>query len=80
MSLEERGAEKMSAVSRLADGLKSLATWHAKPLPEPEPVYGAPRAPTGLFNSLSVERQKAVLRFNGPQDHGDPDFYRDGAR
>lgn len=41
---------------------------------------GAPRAPTGLFNSLSVERQRAVLHFNGPQDHGDPAFRRKAAR
>lgn len=70
----------MKTASRLANRLRNLVTWHAKVLPEPEPVYGAPRAPTGLFNSLSVERQKAVLRFNGPQDHGDPAFRHDGAR
>lgn len=71
-------AEKMSTASRLATGLRNLVTWQAKPLPEP--VYGVPREPVGLFNSLSVDRQKAILRFNGVQDHGDPAFCRGRVR
>lgn len=66
----------MNAVSRLAARFKDFVHLNAKPLSEPEPVYGSPREPVGLFSSLSVERQKAVLRFNEPQDHGDPAFRR----
>lgn len=66
----------MSAASRLASGLRSLVTWQVKPLPAPEPAYGAPREAVGLFNSLSLDRQKAVLRYCGEQDHGDESFRR----
>ena len=66
----------MSAASRLASGFRSLVTWSVKPPSEPEPVYGTPREPLGLFNSLSPDRQKAVLRFSGSQDHGSDEFRR----
>ncbi len=66
----------MSAASRAMAGFRSFVQWHDKPLSEPEPVYGTPREPVGIFGTLSPEKQKAVLGYRGPQDHGDAAFLR----
>lgn len=37
----------------------------------PEPVYGEPRAMTGLFAGLTVEQKQRALAYRGPDWQGD---------
>ena len=57
-------------------GFWSSVTLQAKPLAEPEPVYGAPKPMRGLFSQLSKEHQKLVLNYQGDENHGDAAFKR----
>jgi hypothetical protein len=57
-------------------GMFSTVTLQAKPLAEPEPVYGQPRPFTGFFSTLTPEQKARALAYRGDENNGDPAFAR----
>lgn len=72
------GDEEFSVVSGFV--ARAYGYWarkvmvEAKPLAEPEAAFGKPTPMTGFWASLSDEQKRRALEYDGPQDHGDPEF------
>ena len=41
---------------------------------EPEPINARPRAMVGLFARLTPEQKDLALKYDGPENHGRPEF------
>jgi hypothetical protein len=62
-------------VARVTEFFSSV-TLQAKPLAEPEPVYGKERPLTGFLATLTNEQKARVRAYSGDENHGDPEFAR----
>jgi hypothetical protein len=74
--LQEGSVRAMNELVARFTGFFSTVTLQAKPLAEPEPVYGQPRALTGFYATLTPEQKARALAYTGDENHGDQTFAR----
>lgn len=62
----------LTSIRHIFDPLLGRSRLESKPLPEPEPAYGKPRAMTGILDLLTPEQRKAALDYRGDDTVGRP--------